>query len=207
MSGPPTRGDALDQLEYEDLALQKLLDAFADPSLDRMQHGVAGKLIVEHLAVREAARELVADGLEKAPELAWASDKLRSGTERRRQRLSVLDEMARGVQPVNINQAQDFDRAVAEMQGDLRSEIKTDLEEVVPVVRRMAGPRTRKLLPSARYVRAHAPTHPGVHRRRWYDRFGPLVRLHALYDVLRGFPTGGTQPSAEVDVGNDNSPL
>lgn len=207
MSGPPLHGDALDQLEYEDQALEKLLAAFDDPNLDRRQHGIAAKLLVEHLAVREAARELLADGIAEEPELSWASERLRSGTERRRARLRTLDEMARGVEPVNVNQAQDFDRAVEELRGDLEREIHTELDEVVPAVRRMAGRHTRAGLKSARYVRSHAPTHPGAHERRWYDRIGPLVRLHALYDWLRGFPTGGSRPSAEVDVGNDNTPL
>lgn len=207
MTGPPLHGDALDQLEYEDQALQKLLAAMADTSLDRREHGVTGKLLVEHLAVREAAREMVADGLRRVPELEWASDRLRSGTERRRERLVALDDMARGVQPVNLNQAQDFDGAVAEIRDDLLEEIRVELDQVVPVVRRTAGARRRKLFPSAKYVRRHSPTHPGVHRRRWYERFGPLVRLHAVYDALRGFPTGGSLPSAEVDVGNDNTPI
>lgn len=207
MAGPPLHGDALDQLEYEDMALRELLSALDDPDLDRRQHGIAAKLLVEHLAVRESARELVADGLAKLPELSWAEQDLRAGTERRRERLVRLDEMARGVEPVNINQSQDFDGTVAEMRGQLLEEIDTELDKVVPAVRHAAGPRRRKLFPSARYVRSHSPTHPGVHGRRWYDRIGPLVRLHALYDALRGFPTGGSRPSAEVDIGNDNTPL
>lgn len=206
MPGPPMHGDALDQLEYEDRALSELLDALDDPGLDRRQHGIAAKLLVEHLAVREAARELVADGLAGVPELAWASDALRDRTEQRRAHLVHLDEMGRGIAPQNLNQAQDFDRAVAEIRGELAAELRDELERVIPAVQHLPPDRRRKLLPSARYVRRHAPTHPGVHERRWYDRIGPLVRLRALYDALRGFPTGGARPSAEIDVGNDNRP-
>lgn len=34
------RGDALDQLEYEDRALLEILDEFDDEQLDRLDHGL-----------------------------------------------------------------------------------------------------------------------------------------------------------------------
>ena len=200
------RRDALDQLEYEDNALRELLAVMADPSLDRMQHGMAGKLFVEHLAVRESAREAVADGLEKVPALAPLAGEIRSSTTRRREELRHLDEMARGVQPVNLNQSQDFDAAVERVREPLLEEITAELDHVVPAVQRLPAHRRRRVMRSARYIRRHSPTHPGAHGRRWYDRVGPLARLHALYDALRGFPTGGSVPSAEVDIGTDNRP-
>lgn len=201
------RGDALDQLEYEDRALLEILDEFDDDRLDRLEHGLAGKLLIEHLAVREAARQAVADGLRGARGLEPLARRLEAGTEARRQRLSTLDEMARGIQPVNLNQGQDFDAHVVELEPALREEIRADLEELLPGVHRGLSEVTRRAaLPRARAVRRRSPTHPGPRGGRRCERFGPLVRLHALYDWLRGFPTGGPKPSSEVDIPKPGPP-
>ena len=201
------RGDALDQLEYEDRALLEILDEFDDRRLDRLDHGLAGKLLIEHLAVREAAREAVADGLRGARGLEPMADRLEAGTETRRQRLATLDEMARGIQPVNLNQGQDFDAHVGQLEPGLREEIRADLEETLPDLHHQLSEVARRaVLPRARAVRRHSPTHPSPEGRRRYERFGPLVRLHAVYDWLRGFPTGGSQPSSEVDIPKPGAP-
>jgi hypothetical protein len=207
----PPDGDALDQLEYEDRALEKILEEF-ERSSDRLEHGVAGKLFVEHLAVREAARETIAtaleaDGVDDA--LADIGKRLADGTERRRRALVRLDELARGIQPINLNQGQDFDAAVEEVSSSLRGEIASDLNDLLPRLRAQIGSEQRRdLLPAARTVRKHAPTHPHPGGRRWYERFRPLVRLHAVYDWVRGFPTGGAVPMREVDLPvDDNKPL
>jgi hypothetical protein len=127
-----------------------------------------------------------------------------SGVAQRRSHLRRLDELARGVEAINVNQGQSFDAAVAEIRPALTDDIREDVEELVPLLHDRLDERTRhKLFPSARFVRAHAPTHPGAHGRRWYERISPLVRLHAAYDFLRGFPKGGSKPSAEVAVDVD----
>lgn len=209
MALTPPAGDALDQLEYEDRAINQLLDDLEDPRADRNDHGQAAKLFVEHLAVREAAREYVAEALRRERGLTEVGDTMLRATERRRRELGHLDELGRGIQPINLDQGQDFTAAIEAIKADLRREIGTELRETVPLIRQRLPERSRaKLLPSARYVRKHAPTHPGAHKRRWYERFGPFVRAHAIYDFLRGFPTGGPGPSREIDLPpQDNLPL
>jgi hypothetical protein len=195
------RGDALDRLEYEDRALLELARAFGDDSLDRRQHGEIIELFIEHLAIREAARELVADALAAVDELQGEAARLKADTVEQRADLARLEELGRGVQPTNLNQGQDIDAVVTDVLPGLRRRIDGELGEVIPEVRRRLSAQQRsKLLPTARYVVRHAPVHPGVHRRRWYERIGPLVRLHAVYDFLRGFPGGGAKPKAEVEL-------
>jgi hypothetical protein len=202
----PADGDAIDLLDYEDRAVSELLRAFSDDALDRSQHGEVVKLLVEHLAVRQAAREELADVVAAVPPLAAVERRLRAGIPERRAELRQLDELTRGVEPINVNQGQDVDAVVTRVRPALEAEIRDDLEDLVPALRRTLTDRQRAKVPSTRYVRHHAPTHPGAHRRRWYDRVGPLARLHALYDALRGFPGGGLEPSAEVEISRSAGP-
>lgn len=193
----PGSWNALDQLEYEDRTLRKLLDTFAERHGDRVEHGVVGKVLIEHLAVRLAAREAIVRALgdSSRPEV----DGLRRNTMENREVLAHLEEMARGVQPINLNQGQDFDAAVAEHAEQMRRQIDQELNEALPALRRDGEGRLR----SGSYVRHHAPTHPNPHHRRWYERVPPLVRLHAIYDRYRGFPTGGAKPSEETDAARE----
>ena len=50
------------------------------------------------------------------------------------------------------------------------------------------GPERHRLR-SAKFIRKHAPAHPGP-PGRWYDRIPVLLRLRAAEDRLRGFPWG-----------------
>lgn len=202
------RGDALDLLEYENRAIIEILHRFENTD-EKLRHGLAGKLLVEHLAVREAAREAVAQALLAEPDLADLGAALEEGIGDRRRALDRLDELARGVQPVNLNQGQDFDGEVASIKGGLRAEIDQDVALRLPRLReRVEGARRKRLLPSAMFIRHHAPTHLHPEGRRWYERLWPLVRLHALYDWLRGFPMGGTLPSEEIELpAHDDKPF
>ncbi len=207
VAGKPPNGDALDQLEYEDRALLQLLEDF-EKADDRLDHGIAGKLFVEHLAVREAARESIAASLSEDAQLSALGEQLEHGTAERRTDLGRLDELARGVQPINLNQGQNFDAAMASVAESLRADIRLDLENFVPALRGRLTPHQRRtFFKSAKWVRSHAPTHPNPKGRRPHERLSPVVRLHAVYDWLRGFPTGGTGPSGEVDIPQDNQPL
>jgi hypothetical protein len=178
-----------------------ILDEF-EAQADRLQHGMLGRLFVEHLAVRQAAREAVAVGLAPEPTAADLAERLEIGLTERRGELARLDELARGVQPINLNQGQDFDGTLAPVARAVRDEIRTDLGDLIPAVRsRVSAEQLRRLLPSARRVRHHAPTHPHPGGRRRHERFAPLVRLHAFYSWMRGFPRNGLRPSEEVSLG------
>lgn len=199
-------GTALDQLEYEDRALVHILDEF-EAQTERLQHGMLGRLFVEHLAVRQAAREAVAVALEQLPTAADLAERMDIGLKERRQELARLDELARGVQPINLNQGQDFDGTLAPVAAAVRAEISIDLTDLLPALRqRVPAEQLNELLPSARRVRHHAPTHPHPAGRRRHEGFKPIVRLHALYDWLRDFPRNGLRPSEEVALGEPLEP-
>jgi hypothetical protein len=191
---------ALDQLEYEDLAIAHILDEF-DTQRDRLRHGMLGRLFVDHLAVRQAARETVAAALARLPTASDLGERLVIGMHERRRELASLDELTRGVQPMNLNQGQDFDGAMAPIAQAVRDEIETDVHDVIPAVRtRVPADQLHDVLPSARHVRRHAPSHPHASGRRLHERFAPLVRLHALYDRLRDMPRITQRPREEAEI-------
>jgi hypothetical protein len=95
------RPDAVDQLEHEDRLVTTLFEEFAATLGDKWKHGSAGELLVQHLAVREAAKQLIAETLSTHDGLEELSRDLVGEAEERRRHLDRLDEMARGVQPTN----------------------------------------------------------------------------------------------------------
>jgi hypothetical protein len=200
-SDNPKIGDVLDLLRYEDHAVRQVLHEFESSADDspqgRLQHGHAGKLLVEHLAIREAAKEQLADSLALVPETSDIARALMAGEDSRREALAQLDEMARGIQAINLNQGQDFDAEVRTVSDLLMQEITEELTKTIPALETQLSAQVRKKFPRAKYVRKHAPTHPNPGGRQWHERFGPMVRLHALFDFFRGFPTGGAKPSRE----------
>jgi hypothetical protein len=199
------RGDALDLLEREDHELGRLLDEFRGtrgPGVeDRARHGNAGKRLIRALAVREAAREEVAQALrDPAPGPDEEAERLlahlEQQTDRRRSLLAQVDDLAAGVAPMTLNQGQDFDGAMAPLADLVAGEVRWELVEGLPELRRLLGPEPRPL-PSARFVRRHAPSHrtPGNHR--WFERLAFFKRLHTLYDRARDYPGargGSDQP-------------
>ena len=103
----------------------------------------------------------------------------------------LLDQMydsARGVQPISVAITPGF-VAGGRTHGTARAELGTCTAEPNPV-HLGRGARLRTLpAPHARFIRKHAPAHPGP-PGRWYDRIPILLRLRAAEDRLRGFPWG-----------------
>ncbi len=196
------RRNALDQLEYEDVALLRLLRAMHDEHKDPRQHGRILKILVERMAVRQAAREAIARSLASFPELSAVATRLDERLAQHRSALDDLDDLTRGLAPTNVNQGQDVDRAVERIEPDLLTEIDEELTEVIPAVRRaLDSSQRRGGLPSAHYVLRHCPLHPGAHdERRWYERVPGLVWVHAVYDYLRSLPIGGVRPRATITI-------
>ncbi|HLK45782.1 MAG TPA: hypothetical protein VKT18_07320 [Acidimicrobiales bacterium] len=194
------RRDAADQLAYEDVALRRLVEAMGDARRDLPEHGRILKLFVERLAVRQAAREALAQAFAASPDLADLGGRLDASLVEHRRVLDHLDELTRGLRPANVNQGQDVDGAIRDVAPALLAEIDEELSTLLPEVRRRLDQRGRRRLPSARYVLRHCPLHPGPHERRWYERVSGLVWLHAVFDYLRSLPVGGVRPRATVTI-------
>lgn len=70
--------------------------------------------------------------------------------------------------------------------------------DAIPRIAAALGEQRRQLR-SAKHVATHAPTHPSV-TRRWYDNIPILVRLHARYDHLRGYPWADSVPYSNARI-------
>lgn len=196
-------GNALDELERVDRAILERFDEFDRTVDDPALHGTVGKNLVEQLALREAAKRVVGDSLRDTAGARDAVSVLDENTRERREQLDRVEELAQGRQGMYLNTYQDFDGPLGELAETVRAEIPRELEEVIPSLREvLAGGDTK--LPSAKYVTAHAPTHPNPSRPR-RERFGPVSRLHAMYDHYRGFPEGGAEPMSDVEQAGDPS--
>jgi hypothetical protein len=205
--GSSKRGDSLDLLREQDDVLRALfatwdaVDPTGEPTAravpDAWDRGTVGKLILEHSAVRRAAKADIARVLRHTgrPDLA---DLLEGRAVAARTLLDRLDERSRGVQPIGMSADASFVDAVDELRqlwdGELRSEPDYNLEEVAAA---LGGHRAK--LRSARFITKHAPTHPAP-QRRWYHRIRILVRLHAGYDRLRGFPWAESGPLSDTKM-------
>lgn len=196
--GARKEGDSLDLFAEETDLLRQLFAKWDTTTPDRTMggeaviakwdHGTVGKLILEHAAVRLAAGEDVSRVLrdvgrtEESCHLEQESHALRP----------ILDEMyvnAAGVQPISVSIFPAFIDAVDRLQEVLRPRLggarqSRTLSELSAAL----GPE-RNRLRSAKFIRRHAPAHPGP-TRRWYDRIPFLLRVHAASDRLRGFPWG-----------------
>jgi hypothetical protein len=152
---------------------------------DAWDHGTFGKMLVEHAAVRVAAKEDLARVLRDSGHRDLAAQFI-AHLPQVRALLDRLDEHARGVAPISLAGSEDFAAAVADLAAVIQADLAAEADEQLPRIAAALGPRRRQLR-SARYVSVHAPTHPGA-ARRWYDNIPILVRLHAGYDHLRGWP-------------------
>lgn len=183
-------GDVLDQLEREDRVVLVLLDELDAP--DQLDRGVAAKLLVEHLAVRQSAREHLARALAAEDSFAHLGRDMSLEIADRRQELASLTELVRGMGPLDINLGQDTAATVGEMESALRREINRDLTEFLPLLRsRLSASERHDLLPSARAATHHALMHPDPRGRRWYEKTWGIARVRMVYDWLRRLPSIG----------------
>jgi hypothetical protein len=207
---PDEQVDALGELELQNRLIADLLDSWeedtrklqAGDSVEvRWERGSAAKLLLQHLAVREAAKQDVVGRLQKVghPELAARLE--REGPQRR-EAIARLDEAARGMQAINLNNP-DVDRAIQETGAVFRRDVLTERDDILPAIQDVLGPAGERGLPSARYVRMRSATHPS-RTPRWFDKIGPIKAVRALYDHLRASPAGGTNP--RVDRAREHTP-
>lgn len=195
--------DALELLAEQDRALADLFAKWraqtdelrqGDSVETRWERGSAVKLILQHLAVREETKQTLAEALDAAGHADLAARVDGDGTGRR-MAIARLEEEIRGKLGINTNEPA-ADRAVAELGERLDRELPAEQGGLLDEVAAALGPEGRQELPSPRWLMAHSPTHPNP-EPRWYDRIGPLKALRALYDHLRGEPSGARAPGLE----------
>jgi hypothetical protein len=161
------------------------------------KRGTYGKLLIEHAALRVAAKTDVARALCDIGSDALADDLCRQ-LPKVRLVLDRLDEFARGVEAMGVASSEEFAGAVGEVAALVRADLGTEAAEAIPRIAAALGDHRDKLH-SARWVRHHAPTHPGQ-TQRWYSRIPVVVRIQARYDHLRGFPWARSAPMSAPKV-------
>ena len=167
------------------------------------ERGTYGKLLIEHAALRIAAKRDVARVLYDTGSAALADEFLRHMPDVRRL-VDRMDELARGVNAMGVAASMDFAGAAGELAAVLRADLDTEPARVLPRIEAALGDH-RADLHSERWVRHHAPTHPAP-RGRWYTRVPILVRIRARYDHLRGFPWATSAPMADPKVADSLDP-
>ena len=196
-------GDALDSLELQDEIIRDLYRQWdhgraqlehGDSVNVRWEKGSAAKLVLQHVAVRESAKEAVAGRLREINEHALA-DRMEGEGVFRRRAIDRCDELIRGHQAITVNGVE-IDTAMADLEGIVLGELAGELREIVPEAKPVLGSSGERGLPSARHIRTHSTTHPSP-EARWYDKVGPFKALRALYDHLRTSPRGGTRPGLD----------
>lgn len=196
--GTRTKGDSLDVFVEESAVLSQLFANWDATDPDRTtgdetveakwDHGTVGKLLLEHAAVRLAASEDIADVLRGCGRRSDATRMNENNIDLRR----VLDQMyenSHGIQPISLAVTPGFVDAANDLQEMLRQELSGGRQELARQELVVLLGEERSRLRSAKFVRKHAPAHPG-RSRHWYDRIPVLLRVHAAEDRLRGFPWG-----------------
>lgn len=202
--------DALETIPVQDGIVVDLLDKWrsatarleeGDDVDTRWARGSAVKLLLQHMAVRESAKNAVTEALRAKGEDQLA-DRLDGDGIARREAMDRLDKKVRGRQAISLN-FPEVDEAVAELGRYFDAEHDDELRDLLPAAERVLGPLEERDLPSARQVRLTSTTHPSP-VPKWYDRATPLRAVRAWYQHLRGTPTGGTSPA--VDEGREHLP-
>ena len=196
--GTRTSGDALDIFIEETDLLRQLFAKWNTTTPNRSMgggavtakwdHGTVGKLLLEHAAVRLAA----ADDIARVLQDVGRTREGRRLEEKNHLVRPLLDQMydnSRGIQPISVAITPGFVEAVEQLQDLLRPELGGGPESLARFELTAALGEERDQLRSAKFIRKHAPAHPGP-ERRWYDRVPALLRVHAAEDRLRGFPWG-----------------
>jgi hypothetical protein len=206
--GTGRRGDAIDVLIEQNEILKSLFEDWTDMATvadegaakvvpENWSRGTIGKLIVEHAAVDLAAREDILRGLESAGPADLAKE-LAAQIDRMRQVLDRLDEESRGLSPLAVASSPGFTKVVDEFRQLLASDIGSFSSPFSSGRLAKALGANRKDLHDAKFLRKHAPTHPGS--KGWPDRFPVLVRIHTAYDRLRGFPWAESSPAGNPKI-------
>ena len=192
-------GNALDLLETEDLELRRLfavLRANRGSSVEeRAQYGDVAKLIIRHLATREAALVDVNSVAAADPNLQEVSSRMESGMREHRPFIDRVEKMSRGVQGINLRVGQDFDGEIDDLIHVIEAEIEWELGVAVPDIKgALRATHREDELKTAEHVAVHAPTNLHPDGPRWWERAPVISRLITIYDRLRDFPREANRP-------------
>ncbi len=184
--------NSLDVLENEDV---RLLDLFRGIALsrgasveERYEYGNVAKEILRHLAIRQASLVNVAEVISSVPELRSIATRMIDRATQRRRAIDEANKMARAVQPVALNEGQDFDLVLEPLIAAVTTEIEWELAGALATIRATIPERVRGRLRSAHYVRHHAPPHLSDKGPRWIEQAPVVSRLLTLYGHVQDFP-------------------
>jgi hypothetical protein len=188
-----TASTSLDLLEAEDRRILELSDELVAASResveDRAQWGNRAKLLVRHVATREASLLDVVVGTQHVAGLEQLSSRFMGDPEPRRQHLNTVEHMSRGVKGISLNTGQEFDAELEGLVEVLRPGITFDLIEGVPAVRAaLDEQQLAEVFQPADHVARHAPTHVDPHRPRWWERTPVVSRLVTAFHHSRDYP-------------------
>ena len=201
--------DALDSLEAADRDIAYLLEKWRNDTetlregddVDvRWERGSAAKLLMQHMAVREAAKDAIAARL-RADGHTELAERVLGDRRARREALDRLDEVARQRQAIVLNNPE-VDEAVIKVGELFDAERASEVGEVIPATAGTLGASGERNLASVRRVQASAQTHPSPDAP--VKEPGLFSSVRALYQHLRDTPTGGTSPG--VDGAREHMP-
>jgi len=201
--------DALDSLVRQNEIIADLADRWSqdtqklmggDDVHTRWERGSAVKYLLQHVAVREQAKEVVIARLREVGSEDLA-DELEGDGPSRRAEIGALDHASKGTQAMNLNSPA-VDVEVERIISRFRTEMRAEQGLLQRVAEVLGAPGDRNL-PSGAQVRRRSVLHPSP-EPRWYDRVGPLKMVRAAYQHFRGAPSGGTTPA--IDVGREAEP-
>lgn len=184
--------NSLDVLEDEDLRLLDLFRGIAvsrGPSVEeRYEYGNLAKEILRHLAIRQSSLVNVGTVISSVRELRPIASRMIDRATERRQAIVEANKMARAVQPVSLNEGQDFDLVLEPLIAAVTTEIEWELASAISMIRSALPERAQRRLRSAHYVRHHAPAYLSDKGPRWIEQAPVVSRLLTLYGHMQDFP-------------------
>jgi hypothetical protein len=166
------------------------------------EHGSIGKEILEQAALRLAAIDDLAAVLRTANRSSLA-DELGRNSPYASRLADHLAELSRGVSAIDLRYSEEFSQTIERLRVLWDDELRDNGR--IQTRLRSALQGRRSLLRSATFVRGHAPIHPAT-RRRWYHGIPVIVRIHALYDRMAGFPGAESTPTSDVRLSRQYDP-
>lgn len=190
---PKAETTSLDVLENVDLLLLGLIHGIevtrGSEVIERYEYGNLAKEVLRHLAIRQSCLADVSAAISSVPALHDIGVRMATRATERRVAIDEATKMARAVQPVALNEGQDFDGVFDPLLESLTSEIEWELSTAIPAIREaFSEDEAQGQFRAARYVHRHAPTFLSTRGPRWYEHAPVVSRLLTIYEHLNDFP-------------------